>query len=88
MIAVARTPHDQEADANTAAKEKPVTVRCNAHPQRSNNEETRCNYNRNQNKTENNTVITEVNDSDNMIVAGEERPGHRVLIDDRCGGAD
>ena len=45
-------PHDQEADANTAAaKEKPVTVRCNAHPQRSNNEETRENYNRNQNKT-------------------------------------
>ena len=35
----ATAPHDQEADANTAAaKEKPVTVRCNAQPQRSNNE--------------------------------------------------
>ena len=45
-------PHDQEADANTAAvKEKPVTVRCNAHSQRSNNEETMSNCNRNQNKT-------------------------------------
>ena len=35
-------PHDQEADANTAAaKKKPMTARCSAESQRSNNEETR-----------------------------------------------
>ena len=72
MMAVARTakaeaetntretaPHDQEADANTAAaKEKPVTVRCNAHSQGSNNEVTRGSYNRSQNQIQ----VTNVQD--------------------------
>ena len=76
-------PHDQEADANTAAaKEKPVTVRCNAYSQRSNKNGAICNYNRNQNKTPKNTEMTEVNESDNMTVTGDERPGHRMLTDD------
>ena len=38
--------------------------------QRSNNEETRCNYNRNQNKSQNNAEMTEVNELDNMTVTG------------------
>ena len=42
------------------------------------NEMTRSNYNRIQTKTPNNTVMTEVRDSDDMTVTGEERPGHRV----------
>ena len=96
MIAAARTekaeaeietreivPHDQETNANTAAaKEKPVTVRCNAHSQRNNNEETMGNDNRPQNKTERNTETTEVKKSDNMTVTRDERPGHRMLADD------
>ena len=82
-------PHDQEADANiAAAKEKPMTARCNAQSQRSNNEETRGNYNRNQNRTQNSAEMTEVNESDNMTVTDEERPGHRVLTDDVTGLCD
>ena len=90
MIAVARTgqaeaeletreiaPHDQEKNANTAAAKE--TVRCNAHSQRSNNEETMGNDNRTQKKTERNTETTDVNESDNMIVTRGERPGHRML---------
>ena len=46
-------PHDQEADANNAAaKDKPLTVRCNAHSQRTNHEETMCNDNRTRNTAE------------------------------------
>ena len=33
-------------------------------------------------KTERNTETTEVNESDNMIVTRDERPGHRMLADD------
>ena len=80
-------PQDQEADANTAAaKKKPMTARCNTQPQRSNNEEKRSNYNRNQNKPQNNAELTEVNQSD--TVRGDERPGHRVLTDDVIGLCD
>ena len=52
-------PYDQETNANTAAaRGKPVTVRCNAHSQRSSNEETMGNDNRTQSKTETNTETT------------------------------
>ena len=65
-------PHVHQSDANTAAaKEKPVTTRCNAHSQRNNNEMTRSNCNRTQNKTPNNTAMTEVSGSDDMTVTGE-----------------
>ena len=41
MDTMETAPHDQEADAHAAAaKEKPVTVRCNAYSQRSNKEVT------------------------------------------------
>ena len=78
--------HVHQADANTAAaNEKPVTTGCGAHSQKNDDEMTRRNYNRIQNKTPNNTVLTEMCDSDDMTVAGEERPGHRVLTDDVIG---
>ena len=40
------------------------------------------NDNRTQSKTERNTETTEVNESDNMAVTRDERPGHRMLADD------
>ena len=74
-------PHDQEMNANTAAaKEKPVTVRYNAHF--TENEETMRNDNRTRNKTERNTETTEVNESDKITVTRDERPGNRILADD------
>ena len=52
---------------------------------KNNNEMTRSNNDRIQNKTPNNTVMMEMSDSDDMIVTGEERPGHCVLTDDVMG---
>ena len=69
-----RNKRDQETNANTAAaREKPLTVRCNAHSQRSKNEETLGNDNRTQSKTERNSETT---------VTRDERPGHLILAHD------
>ena len=70
-------PHVHQAEANKRSQ----TTRCNAHSQR-NKEMTRSNYNRIQNKIPNYMVMTEVSDSDDISVTGEERPGHRVFADD------
>ena len=71
-------PQAHQADANTAAaKEKPVTIRCNEHSRENNSERTK----RIQNMSMNNTETTVKRNSDDTIVTGEERPGHRVLTD-------
>ena len=43
---------------------------------------TKGNDNRTQGKTERTTEMTEVNESDNMTVTRDERPGHRMMADD------
>ena len=76
-------PHDQEVDANTAgAKEKSVTERCSAQPQRSKNEETMGNDDRIQNTTDTTAEITEAVESDNMIETCDDRQGHRMMTDE------
>ena len=74
--------HDQEVDANTAAKEKSVTERCMAQPQRSKNEEIMDNDDRIHNKTDPTTGMTEAIESDKMTETCDDRLGHRIMTDE------